>query len=159
MNTMAKVWKLKNLCSWDTLWHFQFQGKLLLVSFQGAEHNGKGLKALAITISDILYNIFTNTHFCLESWLPVIPRAPEMATSKVFRGAEHNGKDLKTVAILCFWDTLWSFSQNSCFRVESGFLSFLDVFMGAEHNEKGLKALAITISEILYSIFTKHIFA
>ena len=28
-----------------------------------------------------------------------------------------------------------AFSQT-CFRVESGFLSFLDVFMGAEHNER-----------------------
>ena len=31
--------------------------------------------------------------------------------------------------------------------------------MGAEHNGKGLKTLALTISEILYSIFSKHIFA
>ena len=31
--------------------------------------------------------------------------------------------------------------------------------MGAEHNGKGLKALAFTISEIPYSIFSKHIFA
>ena len=28
----------------------------------------------------------------------------------------------------------------------------------AEHNGKGLKALALTISEILHSIFSKHIF-
>ena len=31
--------------------------------------------------------------------------------------------------------------------------------MGAERNGKGLKALALTISEIPYSIFSKHIFA
>ena len=29
----------------------------------------------------------------------------------------------------------------------------------AEHNGKGLKGLALTISEILHSIFSKHIFA
>ena len=29
----------------------------------------------------------------------------------------------------------------------------------AEHNGKGLKVLALTISEILHSIFSKHIFA
>ena len=33
------------------------------------------------------------------------------------------------------------------------------MFRGAEHNGKGLKALAFTISEIPYSIFSKHIFA
>ena len=43
------------------------------------------------------------------------------------------------------------FSQT-CFREESGFLSFLEVFRGAEHNGKGLKALAFTVFEIANSI-------
>ena len=35
-----------------------------------AEHNGKGLKALALTISEILKQHFLKTHFCLESGFP-----------------------------------------------------------------------------------------
>ena len=35
----------------------------LLVSFQGAEHNGKGLKALAFTVSEISHSIFSKHIF------------------------------------------------------------------------------------------------
>ena len=51
-----------------------------------------------------------------------------------------------------------AFSQT-CFRVESGFLSFLEVFRGAEHNGKCLKNLTFTVSEIHHSIFSKPISA
>ena len=72
-----------------------------------------------------------------------------------------------------FWDTPQHFLKTH-FCLESGFLSFLvleqrwlayhctnlaDEPNLAEHNGKGLKALALTISEILHSIFSKHIFA
>ena len=43
LNTMAKVWKL--------------------LVFRGAEHNGKGLKALAFTISEIPQSIFSKHIF------------------------------------------------------------------------------------------------
>ena len=48
---------------------------------------------------------------------------------------------------------------QTCFRVESGFLSFLEVFRDAEHNGKCLRTLTFTVSEILHSILSKHIFA
>ena len=51
-----------------------------------------------------------------------------------------------------------AFSQT-CISLETGFLSFVEVFRGAEYNGKGLKALALTISDILYNIFSTHIFA
>ena len=50
-----------------------------------------------------------------------------------------------------------AFSQT-CFRVESGFLSFLEVFRGAECNGKCFKNLTFTVSEIHHSILDKHIF-
>ena len=47
-----------------------------------AEHNGKGLKALAFTISEILHCIvLRNICFSLASWLSFVPRAPEISTS------------------------------------------------------------------------------
>ena len=51
-----------------------------------------------------------------------------------------------------------AFSQT-CFRVESGYLSFLEGYRGAEHNGKCLKTLAFTVFEIPHNILSKHIFA
>ena len=48
----------------------------------GAEHNGKGLKALAFTIFEIPHSIFTKHIFVLESGFLVFPRVPEIPTSK-----------------------------------------------------------------------------
>ena len=45
-----------------------------------AEHNDKGLKALAFTISEIPHGISQNT-FLLRKWLSFVPRAPEFPTS------------------------------------------------------------------------------
>ena len=46
-----------------------------------AEHNDKGLKALAFTISEIPNCISQNT-FLLRKFLSFVPRAPEISTSK-----------------------------------------------------------------------------
>ena len=46
-----------------------------------AEHNDKGLKALAFTISEIPHSISQNT-FLLRKCLSFVPTAPEISTSK-----------------------------------------------------------------------------
>ena len=46
-----------------------------------AEHNGKGLKAPAFTVSEIPTPFSQNTCL-LRKWLSFIPRAPETSTSK-----------------------------------------------------------------------------
>ena len=51
--------------------------------FRAAEHNDKGLKAVAFTISEILHSIFWKQCFSLESGLSIIPRAPEIPTGKL----------------------------------------------------------------------------
>ena len=66
--------------------------------FRGTEHNGKGLKALAFTISEIPHSIFSKHIFAVERWLSFIPRAPEITASNIFRGTEHNGKGLQALA-------------------------------------------------------------
>ena len=40
---------------------------------------------------------------------------------------------------------------QTCLRVESGFLSFLEIFRGAEHNGKCLKTLTFTMC-LIYSL-------
>ena len=77
----------------------------------GAEHNGKGLKALAFTISEIPTAFSQNT-FLLRNWLSVVPRAPEIPTSTVFMGTEHNGKGLKALAFTIS-EIPTAFSQNT----------------------------------------------
>ena len=52
-----------------------------LVTSGVAEHNGKGLKALAFTISEIPPPCFWK-HVLLRKWLSFVPRAPEIPTSK-----------------------------------------------------------------------------
>ena len=47
-----------------------------------AEHNGKGLKALAFTISEIPTLFLDPPHVPeLRNWLSFVPRAPEIPTS------------------------------------------------------------------------------
>ena len=86
----------------------------------------KGLKALAFTISEITHTAFLKTHFCLESFFLFVPRAPEISTSK-FSGV------LNPMAKVCkFQHSLFlrfstAFSQNTCFSLEIGFHSFLEL--------------------------------
>ena len=61
--------------------------------FRGTEHNGKGLQALAFTISEIPHSIFSK-HIFADKVAFFIPRAPEIPTSK-FSGV------LNTMAKVC----------------------------------------------------------
>ena len=71
-----------------------------LVSFQGAEHNGKGLKDLPYTISEILSTVSCGQDD-VQIWQKVavfVPRAPAISTSK-FSGV------LNTMAKWSRWDS------------------------------------------------------
>ena len=112
-------------CFWDTPQHFlkthfclesdfcsflELQ-KSLLVTFQRCWTQWQRFESSSIHCFWDTPQHFLKTHFCLESDLPSfrapVPRAPEISTSEIphsifskhiFRGAEHNGKDLKALA-------------------------------------------------------------
>ena len=62
----------------------------------GAEHNVKGLKPLAFTISEIPHSIFSK-HIFGENVAFFYFRTPIIPPNMVFGGAEHNGKGLKAL--------------------------------------------------------------
>ena len=66
--------------------------------FRGAEHNGKGLKAVVSTIYEDTLQYFLKIHFCLDSGFLFFLELPEIPTSKFSGGAEYNGKGLKALA-------------------------------------------------------------
>ena len=80
-------------------------------------------------------------------------------------GAEHNGKGLKASSIHHVPEISHSIFSKHIFGENVAFFYFRapiirtsKVFGGAEHYGKGLKALEFTISEIPFSIFSKHIY-
>ena len=90
--------------------------------FRGAEHNGKGLKAPAFTVSEILHSISQNT-FLLRKWLSFIPRAPETSTSKFLGVLNTMAKVWKLQHSLFLRYPHHFLKTHVC--LESGFLSFL----------------------------------
>ena len=91
---------------------------------------------------------FIKAHFCLESGFLsfVVPEQRWLA----YHYRKHG-----RWAYFGWW-TPWYQSRHDLHTTTQ---NLEDKPTLAEHNGKGLKALALTISEILHSIFSKHIFA
>ena len=91
---------------------------------------------------------FLKTHFCLESgFLSFV--VPEQ------RWLAYHYSKLGRWTYFGWWTPPGTRSEMPCIPLQN----LADEPNLAEHNGKGLKALALTISEILHSIFSKHIFA
>ena len=134
-------------------------------SFQGAEHNGKGLKALPFTISEIPHSIFSK-HILLRKWLSFIPIAPEIPTSK-FSGVLNSMAKVWKLYHSPILRYPTAFSQNTCFSLESGFLSFLVFqksllvsFQGCWTQWQRFESSTIhSFWYTLHCIFSKHVLA
>ena len=86
-------------------------------------HNGKDLKALAFTISEIPHSIFSKSHFCLESgFLSFLELQKTLLVS--FQGCLSQWQRFESSSIHHFWDTPQHFLKTH-FCLESGILSFL----------------------------------
>ena len=94
--------------------------------FRGAEHNGKGLQALAFTISEIPHSIFSKHIFADKVAFFHVPRAPEKSLLVSFQGYWTQWQRFESSSIHHFWDTLEHFLKTH-FCLESGFLSFLEL--------------------------------
>ena len=90
---------------------------------------------------------FLKTYFCLESGF-LLFLVPEQ------RWLAYHYRELGRWAYFGWWTP--TYQSRDDFHTTTHNLE--DEPTLAEHNGKGLKALAFTISEILYSIFSKHIF-
>ena len=125
---------------WDTPQHFLkthfslesgflvflvLQISLLVMFIRGAEHNGKGLKALAFTFSEIPHIYFLKTHFSLENALLVFLEFQQSLLVS-FQGYWTQWQRFESSSIHCFWDTPLLFLKT-CFRFKSGLLSFLEL--------------------------------
>ena len=142
--------------------------KSLLVIFTGVlNYNGKGLKVLAFTISEIPHSIFSKHIYddkvAFLSFLELQKKSLLLSV----QGYWTQWQRFASSSIHHFWDTPQHFLKTH-FCWQSGFLVIprapqkipTSKFSGVlEHNGKGLQALAFTISEIPHSIFSKHIFA
>ena len=103
---MAKVWKL--------------------LVFRGAEHNGKGLKALSIHCFWGYSTAFSQNTFLLRKWLSFVPRAPEIPTSNISGGVIHQWQIFESSSFPHFCDTAQHFLKT-CGTLESGLLLFLEL--------------------------------
>ena len=133
---MAKVESSSIHCFWDTPQHFlktdfclesgflsflELQ-KSLLVSFQGCWTHGKGLKALASTVSEIPHSIFSKQIFAYKSgFLSFLELQKSLLVS--FQGCWTQWQRFESSSIHHFWDTPQHFLKTH-FCLESGFLSF-----------------------------------
>ena len=127
-----------NHCFWDIPQHFlktillrkwltfiPSAPEILTSKFSGgAEHNGKGLKALAPTISEILHSIFSKP-ILLRKWLTFILSAPEIPTSK-FSRVLNTMPRIEISSTHHFWDTPQHFLKTH-FCLRTCLLSFLEL--------------------------------
>ena len=124
---------------------------------------GKGLKALAFNISEILLMHFLKTCFSfLKSGFLSFLELQVMPTSK-FSGVLNTMAKVWKALAFTVSEIPCSISQNTfLLRKWLSFIlelqkSLLVSFQGAEHNGIGLKALAFTVSEISHFIFSKFL--
>ena len=88
--------------------------------FRFAEHNGKGLKALAFTIAEIPHCIFCITHFCLESgFLSFLELQKSLLVR--YQGCWTQWQRFESSRIHHSWDTPTAFSAKHIFAEKVAF--------------------------------------
>ena len=123
------------LCRWTLLWlmtpQYQSRDDLHTTTQNLAdeptfpEHNGKGLKALTFTISEIPHGIFSKQFFCLESGFLLFLEL-QKSLLVTFQGCWTQWERFDSSHIHHFWDTPQHFLKTH-FCLESGFLLFLEL--------------------------------
>ena len=83
------------------------------------EHNGKGLKALAFTISEIPHSIFSKHIFQLRKCLSFMFLELQKSLLVTFQGQWTQWQRFESSSIYHFWDTPLHFLKT-CFSLESG---------------------------------------